>query len=111
MKKIFTLILLSLLVVTPMIAIAANVEPVPNTSINTVSDIIDLLNKLVNYLYTFLLIAAGAYLIWGGIDFVFSAGDETKVKASRSKITYALIGVAVAVVSKGLMNIVIGLVD
>ncbi len=36
-------------------------------------------------------------------------GDAAKVETGRNKIKYALIGVAVAVISKGLMNIVIDL--
>jgi len=110
MNKVFTsLILLSLLLMMPAAVIA--VDQVPTTSIDTVAELIELLDKLVNYLYTFLLIVAGAYLVWGGLDFVLGGNEEDKVKSGRNKIKYALIGVAVAVISKGLMNIVINLVD
>ena len=90
---------------------AVTADELPTTSIDTIPEVMGLLNKLVDYAYTYLLIAAGAYLVWGGLDFVLGGSEEDKVKSGRNKIKYALIGVAVAVISKGLMNIVINLVD
>ena len=87
----------------------AMAQTVPDTSIQSFGDIIDVLNTLINWLYAILLVTAAGYLVWGGLDFVFSAGDDEKVKSGRKKIQYALIGVAVAVVSRGLMNIVMNL--
>lgn len=84
-------------------------ESVPDTKIETFGDIIDVLDKLVNWLYTILLVVAAGYLVWGGLDYVLGGGEAEKIESGRNKVKYALIGVAVAVVSKGLMNIVINL--
>jgi TRAP-type C4-dicarboxylate transport system permease small subunit len=39
------------------------------------------------------------YLVWGGIEWLTSAGDKTKVESAQSKITSAVIGLAILVVS------------
>lgn len=112
MKKVLlSLCLLGLLVMMPMRAMAGEVTDAPTTSIDTVGEVIDVLNTLVDWLYTLLLIVAAGYLVWGGLDYVLGGGEAEKIESGRNKVKYALIGVAVAVVSKGLMNIVQGLVD
>lgn len=39
------------------------------------------------------------YLVWGGIEWLMSAGDKTKLESARAKITNAVIGLAVIVIS------------
>lgn len=38
------------------------------------------------------------YLIWGGIDFITSAGNQEKVKSAKEKINSALIGITILAV-------------
>ncbi len=109
MKKILLSLLLGLLIIMSAGTVVAATETLPTTSeleISSFSDIIDTLEKLTDWFYATLLVAAAFYLVWGGFDFIFSGGVEEKVKSGRQKIQYALIGVAVAVVANGLMNIV-----
>ena len=40
-----------------------------------------------------------AFLVWGGIEWLTSGGDKGKIENARSKITSALIGVAVVAAS------------
>ena len=105
-KTLLSLVLFSLLIMMPMGVMA---ESIPDTKIETFGDIISLLNTFVDWLYTLLLVVAAFYLVWGGLDYVLGGGEAEKIESGRNKIKYALIGVAVAVVSKGLMNIVINL--
>ena len=35
------------------------------------------------------------YLVWGGVEWLTSGGDKTKIENARSKLTNALIGVAI----------------
>ncbi len=102
---LLSLVLFSLFMM-PMVVMA---QTVPDSRIETFGDIINVLNTFVDWLYAILLVVAAFYLVWGGLDYVLGGGDEEKIKSGRNKIKYALIGVAVAVVSKGLMNIVIDL--
>lgn len=107
MKKILlSLVLFSLLMMMPMGVAMAQTETVPDTSITSFTDIINVIDGFVDWLYAFLLLAAAFYLIWGALDYVLGGGDEEKIKSGRNKIKYALIGVAIAVVSRGLITMV-----
>ena len=35
------------------------------------------------------------YLVWGGVEWLTSGGDKTKIENARSKLTHALLGVAI----------------
>jgi TRAP-type C4-dicarboxylate transport system permease small subunit len=39
------------------------------------------------------------YLVWGGIEWLMSAGDKAKVESAQAKITNAVIGLGVLVIS------------
>lgn len=45
------------------------------------------------------------YLILGGVQWSASGGDKGKIAAARAKLTYALIGLIVALTSFGIINI------
>lgn len=47
-------------------------------------------------------------IIVGGFQYVTSAGDSGKVKAAKSTIMYAVIGVAVALLSYAIVDFVFG---
>lgn len=59
------------------------------------------IGRLVANLYITLLIVAGIgtfiYLALGGFQYITSGGDKAAVEASRNKITYALMGLAIVV--------------
>ena len=39
------------------------------------------------------------YLVWGGIEYLTSGGDKTKVADAQTKITSSVIGIAILVAS------------
>ncbi len=39
------------------------------------------------------------YLVWGGIQWLMSGGDKTKVEEAKAKISNAIMGLAVLVIS------------
>lgn len=51
-------------------------------------------------------IIAFFFLIIGGIQWITSGGDKTNTQAARDKITAALIGLAIVVVSYALMSLI-----
>lgn len=59
---------------------------------------------------TWALIVAGIlalfYLIYGGIRYIRSGGDQEKVKGARETLTYALIGLIIIVLSFGIINFI-----
>ncbi len=51
-------------------------------------------------------ITALIFLIWGGISWIMSQGDKSKVESARKRITYAIIGLIVAFASYMIINTV-----
>ena len=57
------------------------------------------LGKLIQSLLTVTLGIVGLlvfiYLIWGGIEWITAGGDKSKTESARSKLTNAIIGLAI----------------
>ncbi len=137
MKKILsTLILLSILLV-PVVAQAADsfldsctlrhdlrdadgdflkCMTGPNATANcakntTIKDpgmcIVDRIMTIGDWLFAGLMAVSSIFIVWGGINYVTSGGDSTKFEEGRKKITYALVGVAVAFLSKAISSAVV----
>jgi len=60
----------------------------------------DVLQKVVKNALTMMLILAILlcliYLIWGGIQWIQSGGDKGKIAGARAKLTYAIVGLLIA---------------
>lgn len=50
------------------------------------------------------------FIIWGGIVYMTSAGNEEKIKSAKRTITYAIIGLAFALISYIIVNTIIKIV-
>lgn len=84
----------------------------PSISMKTggsVNDLIGIITEVANWV----LLAAGAlavlFLIIGGIQYIISSGNESRAKAAKNTIMYALIGVAIIVLALFLINVVMDL--
>jgi hypothetical protein len=51
------------------------------------------------------LLALG-FLIWGGISWITSGGDKTKIQAARNKLLYAIVGLVIIFLSVFIISIV-----
>jgi len=72
------------------------------------SDLSTTLNQIMNYVVGILIVVAIFYVIWAAYDFVTSNGSEEKVNGARKKIMYAMIGIIVALLAKGIVALVLG---
>lgn len=98
MKKItFSLLLASFLVFSVLPVLAQDVKTAP--SINPVTAF----ETIINVVFTALLIFAALTLIIAGFDFATAGGDSEKVKKAREKVLYAVIGIVVAFLAKGIV--------
>jgi len=99
MKKILSaLILLSFLVL-----------PLTGLADATSSDEIDVmaaLNRITNWLFTILVAVAGIAIVIAGYYFVTAAGNPEQITKARNFILYALIGVIVALLGRGMIVLV-----
>jgi fumarate reductase subunit D len=92
MKKI---IIGSLALMTPFVAMAAKIE-----------DIITTVSKIVTTLIPLFMVIGVAVFLWGIVRYITSAGDEEKQKAARGYIIYGLIGIFIMVAFWGIIQIV-----
>ncbi len=99
--NLLILILFGISLIPNFSVLAANIEGPPADV-----DIIELLERIVDYLFTFLLIVAAIFIVIAAYTFVTAGGDTEKVKTARTWVMYALIGVAVAMASRGLVAMV-----
>ena len=69
-----------------------------------------LIPRLINLLLFIVGILAIVFLIFGGIRYVISGGDKSKVDAAKNTILYAIVGLIVAILGYAIINWVIGVV-
>jgi len=55
--------------------------------------------NVISLLLTIGIILSLAFLIWGGLMWIMSEGDKTKVDAARNTIIYAIAGIAIMFLS------------
>lgn len=99
MKKILLNSLATGLWVLPAVVLA-QVNNAPNV------DVMVVLDNIVNWLFAILLVVAALFIIVAAYNFVTAAGDPEKTTAARNFVLYALIGVLIAFVAKGLVALV-----
>ena len=64
---------------------------------------------VTNWIFVILMIVVALFIVWGAFDITTAAGSPEKVTSGRGKITYALIGLAVALLAKALPGIIAAL--
>lgn len=102
-KKLLTLAAISLLVLP--VVILAQDTTIPDT-ITGAGDIITIIERVANWLFAILLALALLFILIAAFQFLTSGGDPGKVGTARQALTYALIGIAVAFLAKGLVLLV-----
>ena len=97
-KVLISVLVLTTLLVLPVMALA--VEDAPDV------DLWEALERVTNYLFALLIVVAAIFLIAAAFQFITAQGDPEKVKKARDYVLYALIGVVVGVLAKGLITFV-----
>jgi len=66
----------------------------------------DIGSNLILLTFILVIILALFFLIWGGIKWVTSSGDKTKVQAARNTMVYAIIGLVIVFLSYFVINVI-----
>lgn len=66
-------------------------------------------SNLVALAFTIIIIIALFLLLWGGIKWISSGGDKTKIEGARKTITYTIIGLILVFLSFFIVNLVTGI--
>jgi len=69
----------------------------------------NLFQFIVNFLFAIGFILALIFLIWGGIKWIFTRGDKTKVEEARNHIQAAIVGLIFVIAAFVIINIVVQL--
>ncbi len=67
-----------------------------------------IIGSLITLAFILAIVVALAFLIYGGIKWILSEGDKTKVEESRNHVIAAVIGLIVVFLSYFILNLVIG---
>ncbi len=63
--------------------------------------------KIANLLIFLVGALAVIMLIWGGLQYVISAGDSKRVESAKNTILYSIIGIVVAILAYAIVNFVV----
>lgn len=106
MKKLIATIGLISLLAAPALTLAAEQTEIPGAPFESVSDLIDKVEDIGNWIFTGLLIIAAIFLVVAGYFFVTAGGNPENVNKARQMLINALIGVAVGLAAKGLIAVI-----
>ncbi len=82
----------------PMLAFA-QIRQLPVVPVTGPSDIIRIINNILNWSASVLFVIGAIALIYAAIRFLTSGGSETAVASAKSALLYAIIGIAVGVIA------------
>lgn len=90
-----------------------NVSPITVSAppgVQTTPDIIGNVPQfIVTILITFVIVASLIMIIYSGIQWITSGGDEKKIEGARGRLTYSIIGLVVALTSALIVGLTIQL--
>ncbi|MCK5466087.1 hypothetical protein KAI56_01135 [Candidatus Parcubacteria bacterium] len=70
----------------------------------------DAVINLTNWILGFVAMIAVLTIIWGGVTYIGSAGDETKATTGKRVVTYALIGLVISGIAYALVNVIVTII-
>ncbi len=73
------------------------------------TNICDLLSNITDFLLLVVAPLAGLMILWAAFQILIAAGNPIKFATGMRTITYALIGLGVVILSKGIVAIIIDL--
>ncbi len=84
----------------------AGAQPTLGTNITGYSDVTGIIGTVGNWMFGIILALAVIFILYAAFLYLTSGGDEEKVGTAKKYLVYAIIAVAVAVLSKGIVMVV-----
>lgn len=78
----------------------------PKTKIGTTTTIGEIISSILPFVFSITGILLLVYLIMGGLQLMFAAGDPKRVQAAWGKVTNALIGFVIIFISYWLVALI-----
>lgn len=79
--------------------------------IDSPSKIFDILARVARYTYTIFFIVAIIFIIIAAFNFLTAKGDPEKIKSARSQILWAVVAIAIALISVGAAQIILSFIE
>jgi hypothetical protein len=87
-------------------AALAQIETLPPSPVSSVQGIIDVLNFVIRIIFTLLMIAAIAFILYAAFKYLTAMGDAAKVQEAHRALLWAAVAIAVALIATGVRSIV-----
>ena len=82
----------------------------PPTPGNVPQDLTTSLVNMTNWILGFIGLIAILFIIYGGVLYLTSAGDDSRVENGKKTITYALMGLVIAGLAYAIVNVIISVI-
>lgn len=103
MKKLLTILAVISVLSIPALSMAQmQAAPEPIQDFQTVGGVLNVFNRVINWIFTFLMIAAVVFILVAAFKYLTAGGDATKVQTANKMLLYAAIAIAVAVLSRSI---------
>ena len=66
--------------------------------------------KLTNWILGFVAMIAVLMIVFGGVMYIGSSGDETKATTAKRAVTYALMGLVIAGIAYAIVNVIVSVI-
>jgi amino acid transporter len=76
-----------------------------------VTDLGPIIIKMIDFLLGFAALIAVLFIIYAGILYVTSSGNQDRVKNAKNALTYSIIGLVVIILSYFLVQLIINMVS
>ena len=115
-KKVAGVVLATLIIASPLAAFAqSGITTITPTGggapISTLGEARDSLASIVNWVIVVFWIITVLFLIWAAIIYLTAGGEEEKLKEAKSRVIYAVIAAAIALLANGITAIVTSLLQ
>ncbi len=114
MRKIFTYFIVALLLCVFGASAAQAKFAIPtttNTGLPATTDINSIIKNVVQWFLALVGIVALLTIVWAGVTYMTSGGDEEKVGKAKQRLTYGILGVVVAIAGLVIVVFIYNLVN
>ena len=106
-KKFVASVIFTYCLLTTNLAIAGSTWGPPPKPGGVPTDLEGGLMNLINWILGFVSMIAVLMVIYGGVQYLTSSGDENKAEGGKKTLTYAFVGLIIAALSYGIIEIIV----
>ena len=103
MKRTFAILTIFTLIASPFLVLADITIDNPIAA----TDFKDLINSIIDFLFTVSLFIVPIVIIIGGFFFITAAGNASQIETGKRLVLYAIIGFIIIIMAKGLATAVL----